>query len=153
MKLTKEQKEELQFKIDRYGDWVFQHTNVVPGDENDDKIESIIKFIENLEPNSKEEICFSCGGTGIYKHEDIEVESKYSSQERQEKEECKHDWIKYDKETCLIPFDLCIYCTATRRAEPERIEEIDYDANQLYGSALKDIINQLIKAVNKLNNN
>ncbi len=155
IKLTKEQKEELEKNYYKQ----FSLTSL------SDHAEWWIKQIERLEEKTleqrqysaqerQEEKCPQClPKIPCWTHSCIPESVCKNSSDKPEEEECEHGWIKYDKETCLIPFDLCIYCTATRRAEPERVGGVGYDANQLYGSALKDIINQLIKAVNKLNNN
>jgi len=95
----------------------------------------------------KEEICFSCGGTGIYKHEDIDLEPKYGAQERQEKEDLRCGTCQREEN-----FGDCFrgYCINYKRiAEPERIEELEsIDTLNLF--PVIDKINQIIRKLNNL---
>ena len=111
------------------------------------------KYFNSLngkEVKDKEEICFDCGGTGIW------VENKYSAQERQEKG-CKHLYGYYKLDENDVP--KCRICDKPR---PERIEELDLPEQvvryfqQIENSRSSEIlskIDEIIKAVNKLNNN
>lgn len=142
MKLTKRQREDLIAKA--------MGSEDAKSNDLQESFSWWIENLENLEPDSKEEICFSCGGTGIYKYNTVDLEPKYGAQERQEKE-CEHKskgFLTNNFETVTFCSD-CNKTLKVAEVKPERIEELGWIAEN-YPAKMYDKINEIIRKLNTL---
>lgn len=62
------------------------------------------------------------------------------------KEECKHDWIEYDRDTST-PIDICRNCPATKKPKSTLREAYDKEYQKAYDLAVQDVKSHLLKKI------